>query len=73
MTDPVALSAELLRAVRYEEVTAGLESRLAGLDVGELEAGVASDESRLAFWLNVYNAVAQIALWEDPTWYDSRR
>ncbi|MEA5387802.1 hypothetical protein VB779_12695 [Haloarculaceae archaeon H-GB11] len=34
MTNPVALSAELLRAVRYEEVTEGLESRLAGLDVG---------------------------------------
>jgi len=73
MTDPVAQSEQLLRAVRTGEPTDDIEGALAALDPDELAATLDGDEPRLAFWVNVYNAAVQRALAADPEQYESRR
>jgi len=71
--DPVALSEAFLLAVRRGEPTADLAADLADLGDRALAAALDTDRARLAFWVNVYNAVTQRALAADPGRYDSRR
>jgi len=73
MEDPVAQSEQLLRAVRRREPTDAVERELAQPDPAELAAALRGDHLRLAFWVNVYNAVVQRALAENPDQYESRR
>lgn len=73
MEDPVAQSEQLLRAVRHGEPTDAIERELAEPDPAELAAALGGDDLRLAFWVNVYNAVVQRALAENPDQYESRR
>jgi len=70
--DPVALSYRLLRAVRTGEDAEGLEAALADLDEGRLAEATATDGATNAFWINVYNAVTQLALQRNPEQYDRR-
>jgi hypothetical protein len=73
-TDPTALARGLLVAVRDGEPTRGLETRLGSLDDPALAAALDTDDARLAFWSNVYNAYAQLLLDRYPAEYeDSRR
>jgi hypothetical protein len=72
MDDPVALSHQLLRAVRTGEDTRELEAALADLDAERLAAATAPDGATIAFWTNVYNAVTQLALQRNPDQYDKR-
>jgi hypothetical protein len=71
--DPVALSEAFLLAVRRGEPTVELAADLAALDDDGLAAALSTDRARLAFWVNVYNAVTQRALADDPSQYESRR
>ncbi|AEH36321.1 DUF547 domain-containing protein [Halopiger xanaduensis] len=64
--DPLSLSGDLLYAVKTEGDTDRLRDRLATLDRDRLERAVATREGKLAFWLNCYNAYAQLRLEEDP-------
>jgi hypothetical protein len=72
--DPVERSNSLLRAARTgdRETADTLWERLAGSDSTALATALADDDSRTAFWLNVYNAAVQDDLREDPTRYESR-
>jgi hypothetical protein len=71
--DPVALSHDLLRALRRDEPTTEYEVALRDLDPGLLDAALADDHATIAFWVNCYNAFTQLALARDPDQYDRHR
>lgn len=73
MTDAVELSRAYLRAVRTGGDPAGARAALADLDRTSLDSAVDSRETRLAFWLNVYNAAVQDLLGHDPSLFEDRR
>jgi hypothetical protein len=72
-TDPLALADGLLRAVRYDEPTTAHERALRDLDPDTLARALDTDDRRLAFWLNVYNASVQLLLDAAPEQYEDRR
>lgn len=67
------LSREFLAAVKREQDDDTVRSALAALDEGELAALGDDDAAATAFWVNCYNAVAQILLREEPSLYEDRR
>jgi hypothetical protein len=71
--DPVDVSVEFLLAVRKDEETTTFERRLADYESEELARELDSDDARLAFWINLYNAATQQALKREPDQYDNRR
>ncbi|QCC51215.1 DUF547 domain-containing protein [Halapricum salinum] len=71
--EPVAVARELLGAVRDGDPTREYEDALAELDADALARALHSDERRLAFWLNVYNAYAQLLLDRWPGEYERSR
>jgi hypothetical protein len=71
--DPVALSHDLLRAVRRDDPTTEYEVALRDLDAGLLDAALTDDHAAIAFWVNCYNAFTQLALARDPDQYDRHR
>ncbi|MFC4436558.1 MULTISPECIES: DUF547 domain-containing protein [Natrialbaceae] len=64
--DPLSLSADLLYTVKTEGTHDWLRTHLATLDRSRLERALSSREQRLSFWLNCYNAYAQLLLEETP-------
>ena len=71
--DPLALAADLLRAVRYDDPTTAHERALRDLDPAALARALDTDDRRRAFWLNVYNASVQLLLAAAPEQYEDRR
>ena len=71
--DPVARSEEFLLGVRRGETTGAIAADLAQWDSAALATALDTDDARLAFWVNLYNAVTQRALDDDPGQYDNRR
>jgi hypothetical protein len=71
--EPVTLAEEFLLAIRYDEPTASYVDELAALDSDALAAALDSDEKRLAFWINLYNAATQRALADNPSQYSRRQ
>lgn len=70
--DPTALAREFLERVRSEDPTAAHERALAAL-APAVTAPVREDRrTGLAFWLNVYNAAAQLLLARRPGLFDAR-
>lgn len=69
--DPVDASARLLRAVRVGDPVEERVTALATLDEASLTG--LSVPARTAFWLNCYNAAAQLLLDTEPGLYDARR
>ncbi|QFU81643.1 DUF547 domain-containing protein [Natronorubrum aibiense] len=65
--DPLSLSADLLYTVKTEGDTDWLQDRLATLERSRLERALASREGKLAFWLNCYNAYAQLLSEAEPS------
>jgi hypothetical protein len=64
--EPVELSRRLLQKVREEGATGELESELSKLDRWELVESISADRYRKAFWINLYNAEAQILSIQHP-------
>jgi hypothetical protein len=71
--DPVEVSEQFLRAIRYEEPTASHEETLAAYDSDDLAAGLDTDGGRIAFWCNLYNGATQLLLEDKPETYEKRR
>lgn len=71
--DPVALSAQYVRSTKTDDgdVDAARQA-LAALDPRTLAEALDDDDSRLAFWLNVYNASVQDHLSRDPSLFEER-
>lgn len=59
---PVELSQAYLKAVKAGQDTEGIRQALAGLTVNELQAALQQQSRRQAFWINLYNALAQESL-----------
>lgn len=70
---PVSQAEQYLLAVRRGESPAKYRSSLASLAPDELATALSSDEQRLAFWVNCYNAITQRVIAENKTGYKSRR
>ncbi|WP_255150690.1 DUF547 domain-containing protein [Halorarius halobius] len=70
--DPVAVSADWLRAVRRAEPTHAHETRLRDWSRADLRDRLDTDAARLAFWTNVYNATAQSVLAVSPEQWAAR-
>ena len=60
--DPPSLAADLLYAVKTGGETDSLREDLAVLEQSRLDRALATRRERLAFWLNCYNAYAQLLL-----------
>ena len=65
LTDFVALSQQLLLAVKTNEDAGALVRELAEAD----ESALATDAERNAFWINVYNASTLLILRRTPGQY----
>ncbi|MFW6435525.1 MAG: DUF547 domain-containing protein [Halovenus sp.] len=72
-TEPLDAGASLLGALRDNEATRAHEDALANLDPDVLASALDTDDRRLAFWLNVYNAYAQLLLERWPAEYERSR
>jgi hypothetical protein len=64
--DPIADSQALLRAVREGAATGALETAIAAYESDALARALDGDDARTAFWLNVYNAHAQLLVERQP-------
>lgn len=69
---PSELSGALLEAIRQDENVEAYERQLAQLNFPDLRPVRTDQASGLAFWLNCYNAGAQLLLDREPTVYDTR-
>ena len=65
--DPLSLSADLLYAVKTEGDTDWLQDHLATLEQAHLKRALTTRAGKLAFWLNCYNAYAQLLQEADPS------
>ncbi|APW98774.1 DUF547 domain-containing protein [Halobiforma lacisalsi AJ5] len=71
-TDPTTLARDLLERVRRGESADGHLRALADLSRADLEPLRNDPRAALAFWLNAYNAAAQLLLERNPELFDSR-
>jgi len=71
--DPVDTAEAFLLAIRREEPTDAFEDALAGYDSETLADRLDTDEARLAFWVNLYNAGTQQLLETHREAYEARR
>jgi len=69
---PTDLARGLLERVRRREPTERFRQSLADLDESSLSAVRTDRRTALAFWLNVYNAGAQLLLDRQPALFESR-
>lgn len=71
--DPVERAEQFLLAVRHEETTGEFEREFAAYDSERLAARLDSDEARMAFWINLYNAGTQQLLETHREAYEKRK
>lgn len=67
------LSENFLRSIKNERPTNDIRAKLYGLSLDDLKNGLKTDNQKLAFWVNVYNAYIQVILSENPGLYDDKR
>lgn len=70
--DPLALAAEYVRATKLDDDPERFRRALADLEPDRLTTALVSDDARLAFWLNVYNATVQDVLSADGSLLEKR-
>lgn len=70
---PERLSQDFLTAVKIEQNPQEILVKLANLSEQELTYGLQKQEERMAFWLNIYNAVAQYELKKNTKWFDTKK
>ena len=66
MADPLALARQLIEDALAGRPGTMARAELASLDPDELATALADDPSRIAFWLNVYNAAVRARIRSDP-------
>lgn len=71
--DPLTLAEDFLLGTRRGEDTDETREQLAALGERELLDALDTDDAKLAFWMNVYNAATQDVLARDPDRYDRWR
>lgn len=70
--DYLGLSQDLLRAIKEGRPAEPYVEQLAQADPKVLEKQVATQEEKLAFWINVYNGLIQYKLQKKPAYYKDR-
>lgn len=68
----IALSQNILSAAKEGSETKVYEDSLKQIDLDDLRSVLNSDNKRLAFWLNIYNAYTQVILKRDPELFKDR-
>jgi len=68
----VDLSKDLLLAIQERKSTIPFIEALARRSYDDISNGLQSDDQKLAFWINIYNAFIQISLTENPEDYQKR-
>lgn len=72
ITDFNELSESFLQRIKKNEDTQDLQDVLANTSIKELENALDTNDKRLAFWLNIYNAYIQVILNKNPNLYNDR-
>ncbi len=67
------LSEQFLEDIRIGKDTKVYQDQLANTTLESLEEGLQTDEQKLAFWVNIYNAYIQVFLSNNPELYDDRQ
>lgn len=73
MTDFTKLSEEFLINIKSDKSTNDIRTKLYNTTLKNLEDGLRTDNEKLAFWINIYNAYIQVILSENPDKYNDRR
>lgn len=73
ISDFNALSEQFLQNIINESSTNEIRAQLYGITLEELENGLKTDNEKLAFWTNIYNAYIQVILTENPDLYQDRQ
>ena len=73
ISDFNALSVQFLKDVKAGKDTKNFQEQLANTTLKALEEGLETDEQKLAFWVNIYNAYIQVFLSKSPELYDDRQ
>lgn len=71
-TDFNELSETFLKRIIDKKDTQDLQDILANTTISELDNALNTNDKRLAFWLNIYNAYIQEILEKNPELYDDR-
>ena len=71
-TDFNELSETFLQRIIDKKDTQDLQDILANTSISELDNALDTNDKRLAFWLNIYNAYIQVILQKNPELYDDR-
>lgn len=66
------LSEIFLKKIRKNEDTRELQQWLANTPPDKLAIALDTNDKRLAFWINIYNAYIQVLLQKNPTLYNNR-
>jgi hypothetical protein len=71
-TDFNELSESFLKRIIDKKDTQEIQDILANTSIEELDNALDTNDKRLAFWLNIYNAYIQVILQKNPELYDDR-
>ncbi len=66
------LSEDFLKKIKNGEDTREIRQELANIEFEALVSGLKTDEQKLAFWVNIYNAYIQVILTRSPELYENR-
>ncbi len=66
------LSELFLKRIKNNEDTRDLQEELANIELEMLVENLKTDEQKLAFWVNTYNAFIQVILSKNPELYENR-
>lgn len=67
------LSEQFLADIIAGRKTNDIRTKLHSTTLEELEKGLTTDQEKLAFWINIYNAYIQVILSENPKLYEDRQ
>ncbi len=65
-------SQTLLQLIKEDRNTDALETYFSDITTDQLIQGLKTDDEKLAFWINIYNAYIQILLIENPELYEDK-
>lgn len=66
------LSRNFLQRIKLRLDTGQIQKELAEATINDLRQALRTDEQKLAFWINVYNAYIQVILFENPHLYKDK-
>jgi len=72
-TELNTLSVELLQAIRNGQDTKAIREKVADIPFEELTRSLITEDHKLAFWINIYNAYIQVILAEQPELYQDKK